>query len=426
MKKKLIVLLILVLIALPLILYLRSCTFNKDKFRYKDYIYKIENDEVTIVEYNGTDENVIIPNKIKGAPVVTIGRDAFERCDSIKSLTIPDSVVKIDSSAFFECSSLEQVTLGNGIREIDILAFSNCRKLNYKKFGNGSYLGNDENPYMALLSVSADFITSINIHPDTRIICGSAFKECSSLREVVLPEGVISIGTFAFNYCSSLESVYIPKSVEIIGRNIFGDCNSLLEIVVSDENQHFKSVNGSLFSRDGTRLIKYPPAQDLSSYRVPDGTVIIEENAFENAKKLTEVVLADSVEEIYHSAFSNCENMTSIYLGNSLKTIEGCAFNCCKSLTEITIPDSVLELSYNAFQYCDKLESVVIGSGVVRLEEKVFLRCDALKEVVFRNPGEWKVNTMSGLNPNTVDTSDPEQNAYYLKDKYHVYYWRKK
>ena len=472
MKKKLYILLIFILIAALGILCFHSCTGKRNQFRFGDYLYTVENKEVTITEYKGNDEDVAIPKSILGAPVVAIGRYAFENCESIKSLTIPDSVIKIDDSAFSHCTSLEHVTLGRGIREINSSPFSQCYKMIYNRHGNGFYIGNEENPYMALVSVAPEFIETIEIHPDTLIVCGSAFSRCSSLHEVVLPEGVISIGSsafsncsslervhipdsvisigsfafsncsslervhipdsvisigsFAFSNCSSLAGVYIPKNVKTIGSVAFGDCDSLIEITVSDENPHFKSVDGNLFSRDGTRLIRYASAQEISSYSVPDGTVIIERSAFEKAKHLTEVVLTNTVEEIGPGAFTDCENMCSINLVNSLKTIGAQAFASCNALTEITIPDSVEELSYGMFSHCKKLETVVIGSGVIHLERNVFSGCDALIEVTFCNPTGWKVNTMYGLSSNKVDLSDPKQNAHYLKDEYCNYYWNKK
>ncbi len=472
MKKKLYIFLIFILIAALGLLCFHSCTGKRNQFRFGDYLYTVENKEVTITEYKGNDEDVTIPKSILGAPVVAIGRYAFDNCETIKSLTIPDSVIKIDDSAFSGCTSLEHVTLGRGIREIHSSPFSRCYKMIYNRHGNGFYIGNEENPYMALVSVAPEFIETVEIHPDTLIVCGSAFSNCSSLHEVVLPEGVISIGSgafsncssleriyipegvlsigssafsscqslrhvhipesvisigsFAFSSCYSLEGVYIPKNVESIGQVAFGDCDSLVEITVSDENPHFKSVDKNLFSRDGTRLIRYAPAQEVSSYRVPDGTVIIERSAFEKAKHLTEVVLANTVEEIGLDAFTDCENMCSINLVNSLKTIGAKAFASCNALTEITIPESIEELSEGLFSYCEKLESVVIGSGVVHLERNVFSGCDALREVVFRNSTGWKVNTMYGFSSNKVDLSDPKQNAHYLKDEYCDYYWNKK
>lgn len=425
MKKALSLLSFLLTITLCALCF-SACMNEMREFRSGDYRYTVENDEVTITQYTGNDAEVTVPGSIKGMPVIAIGSSAFHHCDNIKSVTIPDSVVRIGELAFSKCYALEHVTLGRGIREIDFSPFSFCEKMIYNKYKNGYYVGNEENPYLALVSMASEDAETVTIHPDTVVVCGSAMKGCSSLRELVFPDGVVSIGSFALSYCSSLETLYIPESVESIGHMAFEHCDSLLNIVVSDKSPHFKSVDGILFSHDGTRLIKYTAGQNVSSYSIPNGVLIIEGYAFENAKQLTEVVLSDSVEEIGHSAFIHCENLRNIQLGNSLKTIGGQAFGFCSSLTAITIPDSVEELSYSVFSYCDNLESAVIGCGVIQLDKEIFEDCDALSEVTFRDPEGWEVKTAFSIRSEEVDLSDPRKNADYLTDEYCEYYWHKK
>lgn len=425
MKKALSLLSFLLTITLCALCF-SACTNEMREFRSGDYRYTVENDEVTITQYTGNDAEVTVPGSIKGMPVVAIDSGAFHYCDNMRSVTIPDSVVRIGGLAFSKCYALEHVTLGRGIREIDFSPFSFCEKMIYNKYKNGYYVGNEENPYLALVSMASEDAETVTIHPDTVVVCGSAMKGCSSLRELVVSDAVVSIGSYAFSYCSSLETLYIPESVESIGHMAFEHCDSLLNIVVSDKSPHFKSVDGILFSHDGTRLIKYTAGQNVSSYSIPNDVLIIESYAFENAKQLTEVVLSDSVEEIGHSAFIHCENLRNIQLGNSLKRIGGQAFGFCSSLTAITIPDSVEELSYSVFSYCDNLESAVIGCGVIQLGTEIFNDCDALSEVTFRDPEGWEVKTAFSIRSEEVDLSDPRKNADYLTDEYCEYYWHKK
>ena len=425
MKKALSLLSFLLTITLCALCF-SACMNEMREFRSGDYRYTVENDEVTITQYTGNDAEVTVPGSIKGMPVVAIDSTAFHHCDNMRSVTIPDSVVRIGGLAFSKCYALEHVTLGRGIREIDFSPFSFCEKMIYNKYKNGYYVGNEENPYLALVSMASEDAETVTIHPDTVVVCGSAMKGCSSLRELFVSDAVVSIGSFAFSYCSSLETLYIPESVESIGHMAFEHCDSLLNIVVSDKSPHFKSVDGILFSHDGTRLIKYTAGQNVSSYSIPNGVLIIEDYAFENAKQLTEVLLSDSVEEIGHSAFIHCENLRNIQLGNSLKRIGGQAFGFCSSLTAITIPDSVEELSYSVFSYCDNLESAVIGRGVIQLDKEIFEDCDALSEVTFRDSDGWEVKTAFSIRSEEVDLSDPRKNADYLTDEYCEYYWHKK
>ena len=418
MKKKLFVLLPVLLITVLCVLALPSCGGYRE-YRRGAYRYTVENGEATITEYVGTEANVTVPDTIGGKPVVAIGTDAFADQLTLKSVTLPDSVTRIEFGAFFRCVALESVNLGRGIREIDALVFSHCDKLIYNEYENGSYLGCPDNPYLALVRMSPSVETAV-FHPDTRVICGEAFEDCDKLKDLIIPEGILSIGGFAL---PSLKTISFPATMEHIDSLAFSDCRTPSEITVAEGNTVYKSVDGNLFSYDGTRLIRYASGKEDQTYTVPDGTVIIEGNAFEYAKHLTEVTLPDSVEEIGDQAFLYCEGLKTLPLGKGLRIIGGQAFGFCKSLTEVTIPDSVEQVNYFTFSFCEKLERVVIGSGVTHLGDEVFYDCDALTEVVFRDPDGWRVSAMYSLTSKKVDLSDPEQNADYLTDEYCSYFW---
>ena len=418
MKKKLFVLLPVLLVTVLCVLAIPSCGGYRE-YRRGAFRYTVENGEVTITEYVGSAADVTIPDTIGGKPVVAIGTDAFMDQYSLKSVTIPDCVTRIEFGAFFRCGALESVNLGRGIREIDASVFHNCDRLIYNEYENGSYLGSPENPYLALARMSPMVETAV-FHPDTRVICGEAFEDCGKLKDLIIPEGILSIGGFAL---PSLNTVSFPATMEHIDGLALHYCRTPSEITVAEGNTAYKSVDGNLFSYDGTRLIKYAGGKEDQTYTVPDGTVIIEGNAFESAKHLTEVILPDSVEEIEGQAFLYCEGLKTLSLGNGLKIIGGAAFGHCKSLTEVTIPDSVEQVNHFTFSFCEKLERVVIGSGVTHLGDEVFYDCDALTEVVFRDPDGWRVSAMYSLTSKKVDLSDPEQNADYLTGEYCSYFW---
>ena len=126
MKRRRLVLLVFVLTIALSVFCLSSCSNKKRDLRFGDYRYTVENEKVTITKYSGEEADITVPESIKGMPVVAIGNSAFHGCKSIKSLIIPDSVLKIDSLAFNKCSNLEHVTLGRGIREIDFSPFGSC------------------------------------------------------------------------------------------------------------------------------------------------------------------------------------------------------------------------------------------------------------------------------------------------------------
>ena len=169
-------------------------------------------------EYTGS---VVIPETVtydsKTYSVTSIGRYAFRNCRSITSVTIPNSVTSIGDWAFENCRNLTSVHIS------DISAWCNI------KFGDP-----DSNPlsYAEHLYMNGKEITELVIPDGVTTIGDYAFYNCSSLTSVTIPNSVTSIGSFAFEYCSSLTSVTIPNSVTRIGSYAFARCSSLTSVTI--------------------------------------------------------------------------------------------------------------------------------------------------------------------------------------------------
>ncbi len=200
---------------------------------------------------------VVIPAEFNGLPVKEIGDSAFYDCDSLTSVVIgdsvtsiggwvfynctsltsieiPNSVTTIGEAAFFYCTSLTSVVIGDSVTSISVSVFYGCDNLQYIEHSGGKYLGNSNNPYLALIDVTSKNITSLTIHDDTKIIGDDAFYACTSLTSIDMGNSVTSIGNWAFAYCECLTSIEIPNSVTSIGRETFAYCKSLTSIVIPD------------------------------------------------------------------------------------------------------------------------------------------------------------------------------------------------
>ena len=150
--------------------------------------YKVEGDTVAIVDCKETASGeLVIPPNYDGKPVTSIGSSAFYDCDSLTSITIPDSVTSIGGDTFSGCSSLESVKIPNKIRIINSGTFSYCLKLK-----------------------------SITIPNKVFIINDYAFQYCSSLTSVTIPDSVTSIRGSAFQNCSSLTVSYTHLTLPTI------------------------------------------------------------------------------------------------------------------------------------------------------------------------------------------------------------------
>ena len=270
-------------------------------------------DGYTVLSHNYTDGVGMV---VFFEPLTTIGNSAFENCESLTSVTIPDSVTSIGNSTFASCSSLTSVTIGNSVTTIGEGVFYNCSSL-----------------------------TSVTIPDSVTTIGDNAFWYCSSLTSATIGDSVTFIGSYAFQYCISLTSVTIPDSVTTIGDEAFAHCASLTSVTIGDS---VTTIGSSAFGE----------CTSLTSVTIPDSVTTIEWHAFYHCRSLTSVTIGDSVTSIGDSAFGWCHSLTSITIPNSVTTIGNGAFDCCSSLTSVTIPDSVTTIGNSAFSSCSSLTSV--------------------------------------------------------------------
>ncbi|MBQ7912632.1 MAG: leucine-rich repeat protein [Clostridia bacterium] len=340
---------------------------------------------------------------------------AFYNCTYLTEIVLPDSVTQIDFYSFLNCDSLINITLPFVGHKKD---GKNNTHLGYI-FGASSYNENWDDVPASLRSVTItsatnigdyafsdcsslteivlpDGVTSIGnyafsrcsglteiVIPDSVTSIGDdAFKVCSSLTEIVIPDSVKSIGSSAFQACSSLTEIVIPGSVKSIGDSAFYGCSILTDITVNENNTAYKSVGGILYSKDGEKLIWYPCAKTATKFAIPDSVTSIGSSAFSGCSSLTEIVLPDSVTSIGWSAFSGCSSLTEIVLPDSVTSIGERAFYNCSSLTEIVLPDSVTSIGNYTFYNCSSLTEIVIPESVTSIGWYAFYNCSSLTEIV--------------------------------------------
>ena len=168
----------------------------------------------TITKYIESDTVVVIPSKINGVTVETIGHGAFER-SAVTSVTIPDSVTAILDRAFANCSQLTNISIPNSVTSIDFSAFEHCTSLK-----------------------------SITLPSSLRNISMFLFHNCSQLTTIQIPDSVLSIQDYAFGNCTRLETIRIPVSVTSIGNLAFAGCPSSMTVTYPGSKTQWDKING--------------------------------------------------------------------------------------------------------------------------------------------------------------------------------------
>ena len=254
-------------------------------------------------------------------------------------------------------------------------------------------------------------LTSVVIPEGVTSIGDCAFWGCRSLTSVVIPEGVTSIGDWAFKYCSSLASVVIPEGVTSIGKDAFSDCSSLTSIVIPEGvtsigNWAFNGCSSltSVVIPEGVTSIgdsAFRGCSSLTSVVIPKGVTGIGDSAFFNCSSLASVVIPEGVTYIGREAFRGCSSLASVVIPEGVTSIGASAFSGCSSLTSVVIPDGVTSIGDWAFNGCSSLTSVVIPEGVTSINDGAFYDCASLTSVVIpdsvRSIGDSAFSGCKGL-----------------------------
>lgn len=192
--------------------------------------------------------------------VTSIAKNVFYNCSSLRSITIPNSVISIYGEAFRFCYQLSSVTIPSGVNRISVSTFYNCFSLRRVSLPNSvtdieDYSFNSNN-----------FLSSITIPSSVKTIPTYVFNGCISLSTATIPDGVTTIKSGAFSACRSLTAMTIPNSVTSIGNNAFNNTSGLRYI-------NFKGTtppaigDARVFASTPSDFTIYVPDESVSAYK---------------------------------------------------------------------------------------------------------------------------------------------------------------
>ncbi len=358
---------------------------------------------------------VVLPDSLE-----MIRDRAFYKCSALTSIRIPDKVRLIGEGAFSYCTSLKEVDISDNLMTIEKEAFMDCTSLEEFRLPAAMARAltkeehNEEARQRRLLQEGRGYV---DFH--TQAIYPRVFAGCTSLKKVVIPDGIKIIDGRAFACCTSLSDIRIPDSVTSIGTSAFVGCRNLPPITIGKQIERidygaFSGTNCRLTVPDDHPFIQYEggilyykrPYEKrrlLSCVTAPeDGRVVVPSDvdeysvfteAFAMCTGLKEVLLPDGLKIIGPNLFWGCTDLERVELPDSITEIYGSsewmtggrenagAFAGCASLKSITIPPKVKVIPFNAFQNCTSLEEVIIPDGVTVIGERAFRNCVSLKHV---------------------------------------------
>ena len=315
------------------------------------------------------DTEVNVPPTYNGLPVKEISWIDVgwkEPNVNMTTMIIPDSVTMITSDAFSKCKNLRHIIFT----------------------GNANFIFIDgvlyNKPVTEIIWVSEHLPSNLVILNGVTSIGNYAFQNCTGLTSITIPASVTSIGNYAFQACTGLTSITIPDSVTSIGNYAFQDCTGLTSItilagVTSIGDYTFRNCTG------------------LTSITIPASVTSIGNYAFQDCTGLTSITIPNSVTKISKSAFSGCTNLKSIILSanakfrfeggilydnpvrsivwvsecisgdviilNGVYSIDSGYFNNRDKITSITIPRTLNSLAADSFQGCTSIETFYVQDG---------------------------------------------------------------
>ena len=397
---------------------------------------KLDDSNISITGYTGSDTSLIIPGTIDGYTVKEIGSFALNGRGDITELTIPDGVTTIGTCALNNCTGLTELKLPGSLEMIDYSALKGCTgltalelpdsvtEIGFRALSNCTNLESVNYPKSLIEAGGNIFegdtkLTRIEVPEGVTELPKDVFSYCANFTEIILPSTLSKIGNSAMTGCTGLTELTIPDSVTVIGDYALRNCTGLTELKLSGslETIGFEAMSGctgltALELPNTVTEIEYRALSNctnLKSVNYPKSLIKAGGNTFEGDTKLTGIEVPEGVTELPKEVFSNCANFTEIILPSTLSKIGDSAMTGCTGLTELTIPDSVTTIGMHALSNCTGLTELKLSSSLEVIGYSALSGCTGLKSIYIPNSvdqiGYYAFDGCTGLTTVTIADS---------------------
>lgn len=268
-------------------------------------------------------------------------------------------------------------------------------------------------------------LTDIIIPDSVHTIDAEAFSGCSLLKAIEIPDSVMEIGSYAFSDCDSLKSIRFPKNLEVISNNVLSECDNLETVLMSDDVTNIEhaafynciSLENIILSENLSEITPrvFSNCKSLLNITLPDRITIIGVEAFSGCSGLKDITLSENLVSVHQSAFYGCTDLEELNIPKSVESIGANAFYGCTGLKELTVPENIISIGNLAFSGCTGLKSVNFEGLVKAIGYEAFSDCHSLTKVICYKDFVIENNIFMNCE-NLTDIYISEDNPYYTSE----------
>ena len=379
------------------------------------YIYTLDEDKNAVITgFTGSVAALVIPSELDGHEVTAIGDRVFKNNSNLRSVVIPDTVIKIGAETFYNCANLGNVTLSANLQEMGGKAFGKCvlltdmvlpESLVFVDYGvfekciglekinipanlkTGGMMG--ESAFYTGAFEGCEKLSDVSFDEGITTIPKALFRNCAGLKNIIIPDSVTTIEANAFRNCINLSEVSIPNDCSNIGYYSFADCKILDNVRLP---KNLLMLDCGAFARCSSLKKINIPAKFKTSGMM--GTSVAYAGAFAECDNLIDIEFEDGITTIPLGLFCGCIGLRSIELPSSITSIEKEAFKNCSNLSEVSIPNDCTNIGYFAFAKCTSLQTVQIPENLRMLDCGAFSGCKKLESINI--PAKFQTAGMMG------------------------------